>query len=447
MPDDTQSPCLDYRARTGGPSTVRPDHLTRRSVAFVLAGGRGSRLRQLTDRRAKPAVPFAGKLKIIDFALSNCVNSGIRHIAVLTQYKAQSLIRHIERGWGFLAANLGEYVDVVPAQQRLGESWYSGTADAVYQNLSLLHDAHAEYVLVLAGDHVYKMDYSVMLAEHVAKEADVTVGCIEVPLADAVNFGVMAIDAGGRVVEFEEKPAQPRPLAGATDRALASMGIYVFGTAFLADQLERDARDASSSHDFGKDVIPGLLGRGLRVMAHRFADSCVNMAGDKPYWRDVGTIDAFWEANIDLTQVTPELNLYDDQWPILSLQPQLPPAKFVFDDDSRRGTALDSLVSSGCIVSGATVRRSILFSKVRVAHGSLIEDSVVLPDVVIGRRVVLRRVIVDKRCVLPDGFKAGVCLEEDRARFHVTERGIVLITPEMLGQAAPVHAVVQGHSS
>ncbi|MBN9203670.1 glucose-1-phosphate adenylyltransferase [Methylibium petroleiphilum] len=442
MPEDQSSPALDYRARTGGPSPGRPNDLTQRSVAFVLTGGRGSRLRQLTDQRAKPAVPFAGKLKIIDFALSNCVNSGIRRIAVLTQYKAQSLIRHIERGWGFLAANLGEYVDVVPAQQRLGETWYSGTADAVYQNLSLLGDGHAEYVLVLAGDHVYKMDYSVMLAEHVARGAEVTVACIEVSLADAVNFGVMAVDAEGRVVEFQEKPSRPRPLQGTSDRALASMGIYVFGTAFLSEQLERDARDASSSHDFGKDVIPGLLDQGLRVMAHRFADSCVNMVGDKPYWRDVGTIDAFWAANLDLTRVTPELNLYDDQWPILSLQPQLPPAKFVFDDEARRGTALDSLVSSGCIVSGATVRRSILFSKVRVADGSLIEDSVVLPDVVIGRRVVLRRVIVDKRCVLPDGFKAGVCLEEDRARYHVTERGIVLITPEMLGQAAPLPAIV-----
>jgi glucose-1-phosphate adenylyltransferase len=443
MPDSALSPCLDYRARAGGPHSQRPNHLTQRTVAFLLAGGRGSRLRQLTDRRAKPAVPFAGKLKIIDFALSNCVNSGIRRIAVLTQYKAQSLIRHIERGWGFLAANLGEYVDVVPAQQRLGETWYSGTADAVYQNLSLLHDAHAEYVLVLAGDHVYKMDYSVMLAEHVTRGAEVTVGCIEVPLADAQNFGVMAVDAQGRVLEFQEKPARPRPLPGTSDRALASMGIYVFGTAFLSEQLERDARDAASSHDFGKDLIPAMLDRGVRVMAHRFADSCVNLVGDKPYWRDVGTIDAFWEANIDLTQVTPELNLYDDQWPILSLQPQLPPAKFVFDDDTRRGTALDSLVSSGCIVSGATVRRSILFSKVRVADGSLIEDSVVLPDVVIGRRVTLRRAIVDKRCVLPDGFKAGLCPDEDRARFHVTERGIVLITSEMLGPALPPHVVVQ----
>ncbi len=426
-----------YRARIGGAKPARVNDLTQRTVAFVMAGGRGTRLKQLTDRRAKPAVPFAGMLKIIDFALSNCVNSGIRRIAVLTQYKAQSLIRHVERGWGFLAADLGEYVDVAPAQQRLGETWYSGTADAVLQNMNLLHEADADYVLVLAGDHVYKMDYSVMLAEHVASGADVTVACVDVPLADAVNFGVMAVDAEGRVVDFQEKPARPAPLPGMDDRALASMGVYLFGTKFLCGELERDAREAASSHDFGKDVIPGLVRRRAGVMAHRFADSCVNMVGDRPYWRDVGTIDAFWEANIDLTHVVPELNLYDDHWPILSLQPQLPPAKFVFDDDTRRGTALDSLVSSGCIVSGAVIRRSILFAKVRVSDGSLVEDSVVLPNVIIGRRVVLKRAVVDKRCVLPDGFTAGVSAEEDRARFHVTERGIVLITPDMLEQDGP----------
>lgn len=433
MSEDSMTAPL-YGARTGGAKLARVNDLTQRTVAFVLAGGRGARLKQLTDRRAKPAVPFAGKLKIIDFALSNCVNSGIRRIAVLTQYKAQSLIRHVERGWGFLAADLGEYVDVAPAQQRLGETWYSGTADAVLQNLNLLHEADADYVLILAGDHVYKMDYSVMLAEHVASGADVTIACVEVPLADAVNFGVVTADAQGRVVEFQEKPARPAPLPGRHDRALASMGIYVFGTTFVAGELERDAREAASSHDFGKDVIPGLVRRGARVMAHRFADSCVNMVGDQPYWRDVGTIDAYWEANMDLTHVVPELNLYDDHWPILSLQPQLPPAKFVFDDDTRRGTALDSLVSSGCIVSGALIRRSILFAKVRVGDGSLVEDSVVLPNVAIGRRVVLKRAVVDKRCVLPDGFTAGVSADEDRARFHVTERGIVLITPGMLEQ-------------
>jgi glucose-1-phosphate adenylyltransferase len=414
-----------------------PDRLTQRTVALVLAGGRGERLKQLTTCRAKPAVAFAGKLKIIDFTLSNCVNSGIRRIAVLTQYKAQSLIRHIERGWGFLAASLGEYVDVVPAQQRLGEAWYAGTADAVHQNLDLLRQANVQYVLILAGDHVYKMDYSVMLAEHVAQRADVTVACVEVPLADATSLGVVSVDAEGRIDSFQEKPARPAPRPGTHDRALASMGIYVFDTDFLCERLERDARDSASSHDFGKDVIPGLIRQGARVTAHHFTDSCVNMVGDKPYWRDVGTIDAYWEANIDLTRVTPQLNLYDDQWPILSLQRQLPPAKFVFDDEARRGTAVDSLVSSGCIVSGATVRRSILFSKVRVGDGSLIEDSVVLPNVVVGHGVVLRRVVVDTRCVLPDGFKAGLSPEEDRARFHVTERGIVLITAEMLERPTP----------
>ena len=421
-----------HRGRTDGVKPARVNDLTQRTVAFVLAGGRGTRLKQLTDHRAKPAVPFAGKLRIIDFTLSNCVNSGIRRIAVLTQYKAQSLIRHVERGWGFLAAELGEHVDVAPAQQRLGETWYSGTADAVLQNLNLLPDADADYVLVLAGDHVYKMDYSVMLAEHAGSGADVTVACVEVPLPHAVNFGVMAVDEQGHVVDFQEKPTRPTPLLGKDDCALASMGIYVFGTRFLSEELERDAGEAASSHDFGKDVIPGLVRRGARVMAHRFSESCVNMVGDQPYWRDVGTIDAFWEANIDLTHVVPELNLYDDHWPILSLQPQLPAAKFVFDDDTRRGSALDSLVSSGCIVSGAVVRRSILFTKVRVGDGSVVEDSVVLPEVVIGRRVVLKRAVVDKRCVLPDGFVAGVSAEEDRDRFHVTERGIVLITPEML---------------
>jgi glucose-1-phosphate adenylyltransferase len=436
MPEVPMTEPLDH-ARSAGTKPARITGLAQRAVAFVLAGGRGTRLKQLTDRRAKPAVPFAGKLKIIDFALSNCVNSGIRRIAVLTQYKAQSLIRHVERGWGFLAADLGEYIDVAPAQQRLGETWYSGTADAVLQNMNLLHEADPDYVLVLAGDHVYKMDYSVMLAEHAASGADITVACIDVPLADAVNFGVMAIDAEARVLDFQEKPARPTPLPGRDDRALASMGIYVFGTKILSAELERDAREAGSSHDFGKDVIPSLVRRGARVMAHRFADSCVNMVGDQPYWRDVGTIDAFWEANIDLTHVVPELNLYDDHWPILSLQPQLPPAKFVFDDDMRRGTALDSLVSSGCIVSGAVIRRSILFAKVRVGDSSLVEDSVVLPNVVIGRQVVLKRAVVDKRCVLPDGFTAGLSPEEDRARFHVSERGIVLITPEMLEQGTP----------
>lgn len=424
-------PQLDYRLRARTPRSSLLDRHTRHTPAFILAGGRGERLRQLTERRAKPAVPMAGQLKIIDFPLSNCVNSGIRRIAVLTQYKAQSLIRHIDRGWAFLAGNLGEYVEVVPAQQRVGTSWYSGTADAVYQNLDIVRELGAEQVLILAGDHVYKMDYGVMLADHVAKGAAVTVACIEAPLEQARHFGVMSVDGDARIVEFHEKPADPRPLPSSPGEALVSMGIYVFNASVLIDALERDAADISSSHDFGRDVIPALIARG-KAHAHRFADSCVNMVGERPYWRDVGTLDAYWEANMDLTHVVPELNLYDDEWPIMSLQPQLPPAKFVFDEDRRRGLAVDSVVASGCIVSGATIRRSMLFSKVRVGEGSLVEDSVILPNVVIGRDVVLRRVIVDKRCILPDGFRAGLSAEQDRSRFQVTDKGVTLITSSML---------------
>lgn len=405
--------------------------LTRHTYTLVLAGGRGSRLHQLTDNRAKPAVHFGGSMRIIDFALGNCVNSGLRRVAVLTQYKAQSLIRHVERSWGFLEASLGEYVDIVPAQQQLGEGWYSGTANAVFQNLDMVREAQPSYVIVLAGDHVYKMDYSVMLAEHVARSADLTVACLEVPIEEASGFGVMAIDSEQRIVAFDEKPALPKAIPGKPSRALASMGIYVFDAAFLIKLLARDAADASSTHDFGRDIIPGVLGS-ARVVAHRFENSCVNMVGERPYWRDVGTLDAYWEANLDLTRVVPELNLYDDGWPVLGRQPMRPPAKFVFDDD-RRGTALDSLVSGGCIISGGTVRRSILFHSVTMSDHSLIEDSVVLPNVKVGRGVTVRRAIIDKRCVLPDGFSVGVDAAHDRARFHVTERGICLVTPGMLG--------------
>ncbi len=431
MNDEAQAVRHDYRLRGVDRRVAESHQLASQCYAVVLAGGRGSRLHNLTDWRAKPAVPFAGKLKIIDFPLSNCVNSGIRRIAVLTQYKSQSLIRHIERGWSFLSPSLGEFIDVAPAQQRLGASWYAGTADAVYQNLHLVRDCAARHVLILAGDHVYKMNYAAMLADHVRHGADATVACIEVPLSQANQFGVITVDAQSRVVDFVEKPAQATPLADAPEQVLASMGIYVFNVDFLCAQLERDAADPASSHDFGKDLLPRLVAN-RRVLAHRFEDSCVNMVGKRPYWRDVGTVDAYWEANMDLTTVVPELNLYDDQWPIISLQPQLPPAKFVFDDDNRRGMAVASLVSSGCIVSGATVRRSILFSKVRVAEHSLIEDSLVLPDVVIGRHVTLRKVVVDKRCILPDGFCAGMDPERDRTRFHVTEGGVTLITPAML---------------
>jgi len=407
--------------------------LTRRTYAIVLAGGRGSRLMQLTRWRAKPAVPFAGTLRIVDFPLSNCINSGIRRVSVLTQYKAQSLIAHIARGWGFLESSLNEFIDVVPAQQRVDDNWYRGTADAVYQNLDLLHQAAPEYVLILGGDHVYKMDYGVMLAEHIERAADVTIACLEVPVDEAGAFGVMEVDATDRVVAFDEKPARPNCIPGQPRHALASMGIYIFNSRLLYDLLARDADDPDSSHDFGRDLIPRLLGQ-AHVHAHRYSRSCVNMVGDSPYWRDVGTVDAYWEAHMDLVQVEPQLNLYDDDWPVLSLQRQLAPAKFVFDDRRRRGTAVDSVVCSGCIVSGATVRRSLLSFKVQVEEGSLIEESVILPNVRIGRGVTLRRCVVDKGCELPDGFAAGMNAVQDRARFHVTERGITLITPDMLGQ-------------
>ena len=418
-------------------------HRMHRVYALVLAGGRGTRLHQLTDHRAKPALPFAGKLNIIDFAMSNCINSGIRRIGVLTQYKAQSLIRHIERGWGFLQSSLGEFIDIVPAQQQQGEGWYSGTANAVWQNLDLVHEAQPDWVLVLAGDHVYKMDYARLLADHLASGADATVACLEVPIAQATQFGCLEIDAQRRVRAFHEKPADPPACPHRPDHVLASMGIYVFGAGFLREQLARDAARPDSRHDFGHDLLPHCT-RHHHVHAHDFARSCVHRVGDRPYWRDVGTVDAYWEANMDLTRVVPELNLYDDDWPILSLQRQLAPAKFVFDSDGRRGMALDSLVASGCIVSGATVRRSILFSKVRVEEGSLIEDAVVLPGVRIGRGVRLRRVIVDKRCVLPDGFVAGFDVDEDRRRFHVSEGGVTLITPDMLGPAAAVGSTPAG---
>jgi glucose-1-phosphate adenylyltransferase len=413
--------------------------LSRKTYAMVLAGGRGSRLMQLTDWRAKPAVPFAGTLRIIDFPLSNCINSGIRRVSVLTQYKAQSLIAHVERGWGFLEASLNEFVDVVPAQQRIGDDWYRGTADAVYQNLDILREAEPEYVLVLAGDHVYKMDYGVMLAEHIERAADITIACTEVPIEQASAFGVIEVDARDRVTAFHEKPARPPSLPGRPQRALASMGIYIFKASFLYDALARDAADPSSSHDFGHDLIPRVLAR-AHVHAHRYERSCVHMLGNAPYWRDVGTVDAYWEAHMDLIEVRPQLNLYDDDWPVLSLQRQLAPAKFVLDDTCRRGMAVDSVVCSGCIVSGATVRRSLLSFKVRVEEDSLVEECVVLPNVRIGRGVVLRRCVVEQGCQLPDGFAAGMNAAHDAARFHVTERGITLITPEMLGQGRQLHS-------
>jgi glucose-1-phosphate adenylyltransferase len=408
--------------------------IVRDTYALVLAGGRGSRLQQLTDWRSKPAMPFGGKHRIVDFALSNCINSGIRRIGVATQYKAHSLIQHLQHGWNFLDPALQEFVDVLPAQQQLREDWYSGTADALYQNLDIVRMQSPRFVLVLAGDHVYKMDYGVMLAEHVERGADVSIPCLEVPLEGASAFGVMCADEHGRVREFVEKPTTPRPSASDPSRALVSMGIYVFNAESLYEYLRADARLAESTHDFGRDVIPKLLREDARVYAHRFSDSCVNMVDGRPYWRDVGTVDAYWEANMDLARIQPELNMYDPQWPIRTLEEHLPPAKFVFESADPRGQTLDALVSSGCIVSGASVIRSLLFTDVAVETGSVIEDSVVLPKVRVGRNVRLRRVIVDKFCALPDGFTAGLDRADDEARFHVSRRGTVLITPEMLGQ-------------
>ncbi len=418
------------------PATRFVSALTRDTFAVLLAGGRGSRLHQLTDWRAKPAVPFGGKFRIIDFTLSNCVNSGVKRVAVATQYKAHSLIRHIQRGWSFLEGRFDEFIDIVPAAQQVSESaWYQGTADAVYQNLNVIHRSRPRHVLVVSGDHIYKMDYGRMLAEHVSRDADLSVACVEVPLAEASQFGIMEADVDGRVLGFAEKPATPKAIPGNPGVALASMGVYVFDTAFLFEQLQRDASDPESSHDFGKDVIPHCVAH-HRVHAHRFAESCVGTPhGARPYWRDVGTIDAYWEANMELTKVTPELNLYDRDWPIWTWQEQLPPAKFVFDDDGRRGMAVDSLVSGGDVISGSTVRRSLLFSNVRVNSFSTIEDSVVLPDVRIGRGVTLRRCVIDKGAEIPPGTTIGVDPQEDRRRFHVTARGVTLVTPEMLGQS------------
>ena len=406
---------------------------------MILAGGRGTRLHQLTDWRAKPAVPFGGKFRIIDFVLSNCVNSGIRRIGVATQYKSHSLIQHIQRGWSFLNGQFGEFIDVLPAQQRIEEMWYRGTADAVFQNLDIMRATNPDYVLILAGDHVYKMDYGKLLTFHVEKQADMTVACIEVPIDDASGFGVMGVNVESRVVNFNEKPDHPTPIPGNPDMALASMGVYVFNTRFLYEQLVRDADDKNSSHDFGKDIIPHLVSAHYRVFAQSFEDSCVNLNGEVPYWRDVGTIDAYWEANMELTKVTPALNMYDQEWPIWTYQEQLPPAKFVFDDSTRRGMAVDSLVSGGCIISGAYVRNSLLFSNVHIHSYSNVEESVILPNVKVSRNVTLKRVVVDKNCVIPEGLTAGINREEDAKRFFVSDNGITLITPDMLGQE--VHRV------
>ncbi|MGZ5577099.1 MAG: glucose-1-phosphate adenylyltransferase [Methylobacter sp.] len=406
-------------------------HLTRNTIALILAGGRGSRLMNMTDWRAKPAVPFGGKFRIIDFPLSNCVNSGIRKIGVLTQYKSDSLIRHIQQGWGFLRGEFGEYVDLMPAQQRHDEnSWYKGTADAIFQNIDILRSRKPEHILVLAGDHIYKMDYGAMLADHVEKNADLTIGCIEVSLEDATAFGVMDVDENRRVRAFVEKPEHPPVMPGRTDTALASMGIYIFNAGFLFEQLLKDADTKGSSRDFGHDIIPAVIDKYV-ANAYPFLDL---QSGAQSYWRDVGTIDAYWNANMELIGVKPDLNLYDNTWPIWTYQEQTPPAKFVFDNDKRRGMAVDSMVSGGCVISGAKVRHSLLFSNVRVNSYTTLQDTIVLPQVNIGRHCRITKAIIEKGCEIPESTVIGENREEDEKRFHVSPGGVVLVTPDMLGQ-------------
>lgn len=405
-------------------------HLTANTVAIVLAGGKGSRLKALTEWRAKPGVPFGGKFRIIDFPLSNCINSGIRRISVVTQYKSHSLQRHLQRGWSFLSGQFGEFLEVLPAQQRQGEGWYEGTADAVYQNLDIIRHYDPEYIIILAGDHIYKMDYGKMIAAHVAKGADITVGCIPVSLEEASEFGVMAIDDKERIVEFAEKPANPKSMPGDSSRALASMGIYVFSAEYLRQRLLEDAKNEKSTHDFGHDLIPHAIKH-----ANAFAFPFVNANTGAPgYWRDVGTVDAYWEANVNLATLNPELNMYDADWPIWTQQEQLAPAKFAFDDDERRGYAVDSLISGGCLITGSMIRKSVLFSNVRVHSYTTVEDSVVLPDVTIERNCKLMKCVIDKGAIIPEGTVIGENLEEDARRFYVSEEGVVLVTPEMLGQ-------------
>jgi glucose-1-phosphate adenylyltransferase len=421
---------------------LQAHQLVRRTIALVLAGGRGSRLKQLTDRRAKPAVYFGGKFRIIDFALSNCLNSGIRRMAVVTQYKSHSLMRHLQRGWSFLRAELNEMVDVLPAQQRVGdEHWYRGTADAVFQNLDIIQTRSTkhDYVVVLAGDHIYKMDYSLMVKDHAEHGLGCTVGCIEVPRMEATAFGVMAVDDGRQITDFLEKPADPPAMPGKPDIALASMGIYVFDSEYLYQLLEEDSVNPDSSHDFGKDIIPRAVAQG-RALAHPFGMSCVTRASRGPeaktYWRDVGTIDAFWAANLDLASITPELDIYDTDWPIWTYQRQLPPAKFVLDRNGQHGMTVNTIVSGGCIVSGSKVSSSVLFSGVRIHSFCEINEAVLLPDVEVGRGARLNRVVVDRACVIPEDMVIGEDAEADAARFERTESGVVLVTREMLKRLA-----------
>ena len=411
--------------------------LTRDTLALVLAGGRGSRLYELTDWRAKPGVPFGGKFRIIDFPLSNCINSGIRRIGVLTQYKAHSLIRHLVRGWSHFQGELDEFVEILPASQRSGsEEWYQGTADAVYQNIDIMRTHTAKYILILSGDHIYKMDYGDMLIRHVEQDADMTISCLEVPVKEAAGaYGVMTVDETGRIIGFNEKPAKPSEIPGMPGYCLASMGNYLFKTGFLYEQLIRDADTETSTHDFGKDIIPSII-ENNRVFALPFRD---RKSQQRAYWRDVGTLDAFWEANMELVSITPELNLYDDEWPILTHQAQLAPAKFIFDDDERRGIATDSMVSGGCLISGAKIKRSLLFSNVKVHSYAEVTDSVIMPDVDIGERAIVKKAIIDRGCSIAEDMIIGVNHDDDRKRgFRVTENGVVLVTPDMLNQSIHV---------
>ncbi|SFN11347.1 glucose-1-phosphate adenylyltransferase [Formivibrio citricus] len=407
--------------------------LPKRALALVLAGGRGSRLQDLTNNRAKPAVYFGGKFRIVDFALSNCINSGIRRIGVVTQYKSHSLLRHLQRGWSFLRSESNEFIDLLPAQQRVDEEhWYRGTADAVYQNLDIIRDYGPEYIVILAGDHIYKMDYSRMLLDHVELGADCTVGCIEVPRAEASAFGVMAVDDSRKITAFVEKPADPPAMPGREDVSLASMGIYIFNAQYLYRLLDEDLADPQSNHDFGKELIPKAVSEG-RAFAHPFSLSCVTSGdGSQCYWRDVGTVDAYWAANLDLASVMPELDVYDRSWPIWTYQEQLPPAKFVQDINGSHGMTLNSLVSGGCIVCGSLVLNSVLFSKVRVDSFCTVDSAVILPSVTIGGGCRLRRCVIDRGCEIPPGLIVGENAEEDSRRFYRTDNGVVLITAEML---------------
>jgi glucose-1-phosphate adenylyltransferase len=404
---------------------------TRKTLVLVLAGGEGSRLMGLTRWRAKPAVPFGGKYRIIDFALSNCINSGLRRIGVLTQYKSHSLIRHLHRAWGFMRAEIGEFVEILPAQQRTDKKeWYKGTADALFQNIDIMHRHSPDYVIVLGGDHIYTMDYSKMLMHHVRSEADLTVGCIEVPCEEARGFGVMSVDDELNIIKFTEKPAAPDSIPGKPGTALASMGIYIFSTSFLYNALMRDAEDETSSNDFGRDIIPNSI-RNNKGVAYPF----LNDKGEPAFWRDVGTIDSYWEANMDLCSIDPELNLYDRNWPVWTYQTQHPPAKFIFDDEGRRGEAIDSMVAGGVIISGARVKRSIIFFGTTVNNYSHIKDSVILPKVTVGKNCRLLKCVIDKGCYIADDTEIGVDPEEDRRRgFYITENGVTLVTPDMLGQ-------------